>query len=76
MAESNETPLVEMFRNGEGKYRIINILAQRARALNQGARSAVPYQEGASDPLTAAIEEMLAGKLSARPTPKAPPRGA
>jgi DNA-directed RNA polymerase subunit K/omega len=52
-----------MFKEGKGKYFLINVVARRARALNQGARPAVPYQEGASDPMQTAVEELLAGKI-------------
>lgn len=55
--------LPSMFQEGRGKYIVINVVARRARALNQGARPAVPYQEGAADAMQIAIEELNAGKI-------------
>ncbi len=68
--------LPEMLKEGRRKYFLINVMARRARALAQGARPAVPYQEGASEPIQTAIDEMLAGKLAATAKDtKKPPDG-
>ncbi len=64
--EEYNVRLNEMLRDGRGKYFLINVMSRRARALTQGARPAVPYQEGASDAMQTAVDEMAAGKLSAR----------
>ncbi len=58
----------ELMRDNSGKYFLINLLAQRAKALNQGARPAVPYQEGASAPMQTAIDELLAGRIGWKPS--------
>ncbi len=55
-----------MFDDGQSKYFTINVMARRARALNRGARPAIPYQEGASDPIQTAIDELVTGRLKAR----------
>ena len=55
-----------MWNSGKSKYFLINVMARRARALNRGARPAVPYQEGAADPMQTAVEEYSAGKLTIR----------
>ncbi len=74
--EEKGDQLTEMLKEGKRKYFLINVMARRARALAQGARPAVPYQEGASDPIQTAIDEMLAGKIAAEAKDtKAPPDG-
>jgi len=66
--------LAEMLKDGKCKYLLINVMSRRARALAQGARAAVPYQEGASDPMQTAVDELTAGKIGAiaRDTKKPP----
>lgn len=64
--EDQNVRLVDMLNQGKGKYFLINVMSRRARALAQGARPAVPYQEGATDPMQTAVDELSAGKLNAK----------
>jgi len=70
--EDQTDRLVDMLREGRCKYFLINVMSRRARALTQGARPAVPYQEGAADPMQTAVDELTAGKLNARQKPETP----
>lgn len=51
----------EMIAQGKQKYRLINIVAKRARQINEGWRPAVPAE--GLDPISAAIGELKADKL-------------
>ncbi len=58
---ANEEKLSTMLAQGKGKYRIINVVAKRARQINEGRRPVV-RAEGLG-PIDAAVAELLADKL-------------
>ena len=51
----------KMFEEGKSKYQIINVVAKRARQLNEGDRPLVPAE--GLDILEAAVAELRADKL-------------
>ncbi|NUP89185.1 MAG: DNA-directed RNA polymerase subunit omega [Candidatus Sumerlaeia bacterium] len=56
-----EDSWAKMFSQGQRKYQVVNVIARRARQLNEGERPAV-LAEGL-DPIRTAIEELKADKL-------------
>ena len=64
--------LSEMLRENRNKYLVINVLAKRARALNDGARPEVSMRaENPLDMTNVALAEMKLGKLRAEPSERA-----
>jgi len=64
--------LSEMKKQGQGKYLLVNVLAKRARALNEGARAEVTMHEDNPMDLTrVAIAEMDLEKLRVEPKERA-----
>jgi DNA-directed RNA polymerase omega subunit len=59
-----EEKLSAMFKDGRGKYSLVNIIAKRARELNTGNKPMVEV-ERPTDPTTVAIKEVLEDKLKA-----------
>jgi DNA-directed RNA polymerase subunit K/omega len=51
----------QMYSEGRGKYRVINVLAKRARQINEGFRPVVSAE--GLDPMNAAVAELKAEKL-------------
>lgn len=60
--------LAERYENGQSKYLLINVIAQRSRALVEGDKPMIESQ-GPILPNELAIRELIAGKL--RTSPKA-----
>ncbi|MEQ8820149.1 MAG: DNA-directed RNA polymerase subunit omega [Sumerlaeia bacterium] len=62
MAEKSTVP--EFIAGGDGKYLTIRVLARRAKELGR-TRPLVPHQDD-YDPVEAAKDELMAGKLIIR----------
>ena len=58
--------LMEDLKAGRANYLLINVLAKRIRALNEGDRPLVEMETGA-DPLEIVMEEIRQGKLTLIP---------
>jgi DNA-directed RNA polymerase omega subunit len=58
----------QMMAEGKQKYMLINVLARRARQINEGFRPVVPGDN--LDPITAALAELKADKLRVAPATK------
>lgn len=51
----------KLMAEGKEKYKLVNIIAKRAREINEGARPLVPVED--ADPTRAAVAELMADKL-------------
>lgn len=64
--------LSDMHRDGIYKYLLINVLAKRARGLNEGARPEIPMQaDNPLDYLRVSMAEMDSEKLRFEPKERA-----
>ena len=56
-------PVADLLKNVQSRYLLVNVVAQRARQIAQEAEEL--QEELPKKPVTIAIEEVAAGKLSA-----------
>ena len=56
-------PVADLLKNVESRYLLVNVVAQRARQLAEEAEAA--QQELREKPVTMAVREVAAGKLTA-----------
>ncbi len=56
-------PVADLLKNVESRYLLVNVVAQRARQLAEEAEAA--QQELPEKPVTMAVREVAAGKLTA-----------